>query len=75
MENNIIEADYYPESEKEKFGHVSLNLETEEEQIIMVDGYSREYPRMAISGLERTLKLFNEHQIPKLPKERLVMWY
>lgn len=75
MENNIIEADYYPESEKVRFGHVAFNTKTREEKIIMAEGYDREYPFMAVTGLDRLVELFNNNEISELPKERTVMWY
>ena len=75
LDNNLIEADYFPECEKIKFGHVSLDLNTKERKYTLVGDYGEGYPHFAFRGLEKIIDKLNNHEINELPKERTVMWY
>ena len=72
INGNLIEADYFPESDT-RSAHVSLDTESGAERTEVLDEYGGDYARMAIAGLHRGLK---EIQAGKpLKKERTVMWY
>ena len=75
LNNGIIEADYFPESETELFAHASYNPISGEGDYGKVKGYEFGYAGMAVQGLKRTIDELNNHEISELPKERLVMWY
>lgn len=70
--DNVIEADYIPESSDLK-AHASYNMETGEESYEVLDEYDGTYGRMAINGIKMTIEEFEESG--KLRKERVVMWY
>lgn len=72
--DNLIEADYIPESSNLK-AHISLNIESQEYNAEEIEEYGAVYSRMAANGLIRTLDELNNGKIKTPPKERLVMWY
>ncbi|MCM1008853.1 MAG: hypothetical protein NC485_13235 [Ruminococcus flavefaciens] len=72
--DNIIEADYIPESSQQK-AHVSLNVSTNEISVETIEDFGSMYERMAINGLKRTIEELNNGKINKVPEERVVMWY
>lgn len=69
-ENDIIEADYYPENGK-TFGHIKVDLKTEEViSCIRAEGYE------AGSGVAHALNaLLKMSDLEEMPKEKTVMWY
>lgn len=72
--DDIIEADYIPESSNYK-AHVILNLLTKEYSAEDIQGYGLMYSRMAVNGLKCTVEELNKGKITDIPKERVVIWY
>lgn len=72
--NDVIEADYIPESSNYK-AHIALDLLTEEYSAENIQEYGSMYSRMAANGLLRTVKELNEGKITGIPEKRIVMWY
>lgn len=72
--DDIIEADYIPESSSLK-AHVTLNLTSGKSSVEIIEEYGSTYSRMAINGLKRTLEELDKGKINEVPKERFVMWY
>lgn len=75
LNNGVIEADYFPESETELFAHASYDPTTGKGDYTKLKGYEFGYAGMAIQGLMKTIDELNNHEISELPKERTVMWY
>lgn len=74
MNERFIEADYIPEDSSKK-AHVRLSISSDEDSFDVVDGFGRNYGRMAVVGLQRTLDELASGVRTELPNERTVMWY
>lgn len=72
--NNIIEADYIPESSNLTV-HAMLNFETGDEKFETIDEYGGTYGRMAINGLKRIISDLKSEKITVIPENKTVMWY
>lgn len=70
--DDLIEADYFPESDV-RSAHVSLNIHSGAEKTEIIEGYGGNYARMALNGLRRILKDIKQGK--EISSERVVMWY
>lgn len=72
INGNLIEADYFPESD-DRSAHVSLDSHTGVETREVIEEYGGTYARMALNGLKRILKDIQKGKT--IPDERVIMWY
>ncbi len=71
IDDESIEADYYPESEKET-AYIKLYFDGRTVSKPL-QGYEINYPIKAKWGLREIIKDLSNGK--EIPKERLVMWY